>query len=203
MTISNYGELKSTIADMLNRDDLTAAIPTFIRLGEAEVNRRLRHWRMERRATALFNEPLELLPNDWLETIRLELDGQGPLRLVSQMDMATLKANDAEAGHPRFFTHSAGMLEFWPEPNAETGTGRLIYFAKSPVMVADTDTNWTLLEAPDLYLYAALIHTAPYLQDDARLAVWKGLFEEVLRAMNAESDAARFSGPLVMRLRNG
>ena len=32
MAISNYGELKTAVADWLNRDDMTAVIPTFIDL---------------------------------------------------------------------------------------------------------------------------------------------------------------------------
>ena len=43
MSISNFTELKSSIADFLNRDDLTAVIPTFIKLAEADMNRKLRH----------------------------------------------------------------------------------------------------------------------------------------------------------------
>ena len=41
MSISNFTDLKSSIADFLNRDDLTAVIPTFIKLAEADMNRKL------------------------------------------------------------------------------------------------------------------------------------------------------------------
>ena len=34
MALTNYTELKSNIADFLNREDLTAVIPTFIALAE-------------------------------------------------------------------------------------------------------------------------------------------------------------------------
>lgn len=50
MAITTYTELKSAIADFLNRDDLETVAPTFIALAEADINRRLRHWRMEKRA---------------------------------------------------------------------------------------------------------------------------------------------------------
>ena len=35
MALTNFTELKSSIADFLNRDDLTSVIPTFIALAEA------------------------------------------------------------------------------------------------------------------------------------------------------------------------
>jgi hypothetical protein len=42
MTIATYAELVSEMGDWLNRTDLTAKIPTFVRLFEARMNRRLR-----------------------------------------------------------------------------------------------------------------------------------------------------------------
>ena len=44
MALTNYSELKSSIADFLNRDDLTSVIPTFISLAEAQFARDLRHY---------------------------------------------------------------------------------------------------------------------------------------------------------------
>ena len=52
MPITTYTELKAAIADFLNRDDLSAVVPTFISLAEADIQRRVRHWRMEKRSTA-------------------------------------------------------------------------------------------------------------------------------------------------------
>ena len=42
MALSTYSELQSTVASYLNRDDLTAIIPTFITLTENRLNRELR-----------------------------------------------------------------------------------------------------------------------------------------------------------------
>ena len=36
MSLTNFTELKTEIANFLNRDDLTNVIPTFIRLAEAK-----------------------------------------------------------------------------------------------------------------------------------------------------------------------
>ena len=51
MALTTYDELKTSIADFLDRDDLTSVIPDFITLAEADLNRGLRHWRQEKRAT--------------------------------------------------------------------------------------------------------------------------------------------------------
>jgi hypothetical protein len=57
MAISTYSELQSSMADFLNRSDLTSVIPTFIALGEARMNRDIRHWQMENRASTTIDAP--------------------------------------------------------------------------------------------------------------------------------------------------
>ena len=52
MALSTYSELKTSVADWLNRSDLTSAVPDFISLAEAQVERRLRTRQMIVRATA-------------------------------------------------------------------------------------------------------------------------------------------------------
>ena len=51
MALTNYTGLKTSIADFLNRDDLTAVIPDFIALAESQINRDIRHWKMEARTS--------------------------------------------------------------------------------------------------------------------------------------------------------
>ena len=41
MALTTYAELKTSVADFLNRTDLTSAIPTFISLAEADLNRKI------------------------------------------------------------------------------------------------------------------------------------------------------------------
>ena len=66
MALTNYTELKASIADFLNRDDLTAVIPDFITLAESGMNREVRHWRMETRKTAVLDTQYTALPTDFL-----------------------------------------------------------------------------------------------------------------------------------------
>ena len=42
MSLSTYSELKTSVANYLNRDDLTSVIPDFITLTENRLNRELR-----------------------------------------------------------------------------------------------------------------------------------------------------------------
>ena len=70
MAITTYSELKTAVADWLNRSDLTTAIPNFISLAEAQMTRQIRHRKMVTRATATMDTPYFAVPSDWKETIR-------------------------------------------------------------------------------------------------------------------------------------
>ena len=74
MGITSYSTLKSAIADWLLRDDLTAVIPSFISLAEAKFNRRIRDYRMVKRATAEIDAGYAAVPADWLQTVRFQLN---------------------------------------------------------------------------------------------------------------------------------
>jgi len=197
MALTNYTGLKTSIADFLNRDDLTSVIPDFVALAEAQINRDVRHWRMEARSSGQQDPADEYMqiPADWVETIRLHLTGTGTsvVNLVSRDAMADKRAaQENAAGTPRMYTHANGQFQLFPTPDATTNF-ELLYYQKIPSLITNTD-NWLLLEAPDVYLYGALLHSAPYLAEDARLAVWAQLYSAAVQRLNQTSEDAMFSG---------
>ena len=203
MTITNYGTLKTAIADTLNRDDLTSVIPRFVGLAHAQFNRKIRSHRQIVRASLTINTQIEAMPADWMETIRITMDGN-PIRVLTQISVDDLTryrtaVNDATDA-PAYFAHNGTDIEVFPTPSTSY-TGQITYYAKITALSADGDTNWLLTNHPDLYLYGALVHTAPYLKDDARLAVWAGLMVQAMGEIEEENNAARFGSPLRMRMR--
>ena len=73
MAVGTYAELKTSIADFLNRDDLTSAVPDFIKLAEADMNRKVKHWRNEGRSTAQIDTQYSALPADFMEVITFHI----------------------------------------------------------------------------------------------------------------------------------
>jgi hypothetical protein len=203
MTITNYGTLKTAIADTLNRDDLTSVIPQFVTLAHAQFNRRLRSHRQITRGSLTINTQFEALPADWLETIRITMDAN-PIRVLTQISMDDLTryrtATDNNTDAPGYFAHNGTDIELFQTPSTSY-TGEITYYAKITALSADGDTNWLLTNHPDVYLYGSLVHTAPYLKDDARIAVWAGLLAQSMTEIEDESNAARFGSPLRMRMR--
>lgn len=196
MSITSYSQLKTAIADFLNRDDLAATVPTFISLAEADISRQLRHWQMEERATAEMDTQYSAVPPDWIETIRFQTaeNGTRPLELISRAEMLERRANARDAvGRPQFYTMAAGQFEVFPTPD-QTYNAELLYFARVPTLSDAAPTNWLLTAASDAYLYGALVHSAPYLKDDARAVTWASFYQSAIDALNTASDDARYSG---------
>lgn len=196
MAITTYSELKTSIADYLNRSDLTAIIPTFIALAEAQINRDVRHWQMENRATTSFDGQYGTRPSDWIETIRLQLTGTGTtsMSLISQQAMADkrMSAEDV-AGKPLFYTHSESQFELYPTPDGAYAA-EVLYYQQVPALSDSATGNWLLTAAPDLYLYGALIHSAPYLVEDGRTAVFAQMYGAAVNQLNLQSEASKTSG---------
>lgn len=205
MSITTYAELQSAIGDFLNRDDLTSVIPTFIALAEADLNRRVRHWRMETRTTLTIDDQFVDVPSDWAETVKLSVstsDGPQEVELVSHADMADLRGSSNDtAGTPQYYAMSAGQFEFWPTPSEST-TGTLLYITEIEALSDSNTSNWLLTQYPDAYLYSALTHSAPYLQEDSRVAVWAAFAKSAVDGVNADSAKSKYSGAgLRMKIR--
>ena len=89
MAITTYTELKSSVADFLNRDDLTSVAPTFISLAEADMQRQVRHWRQEKRSTAQLDTQYSAIPADFVEDIRFYITSSdtSPMEKISQYQL--------------------------------------------------------------------------------------------------------------------
>ena len=198
MAITNYTTLQTEIANFLNRDDLTSVIPTFIQLAEAQMNREIRHWKMEQRSSGQQSpgDQYMQIPTDWLETIRLHVTDQGTsaITMTSRAAMADIRAKNENVSTKTtyYYCHADGQFELYPTP-ADTLNVELLYYQKIPDL-ATNSTNWLLTDAPDVYLYGALLHSAPYLAEDARVAVWAQMYSAAVQNINSASEQARYSG---------
>jgi hypothetical protein len=200
-TITNYATLQSAIADYLNRADLTSQIQTFIQFCEADLNTRLRSREMIVNATATSDGQFVALPPDWLEAINMMIvGGQSPLRYITPDEADTIiKAQTYTS--TRFYSMTTGVIELVP-PAVDDITIDMVYYGKIPALSDANTTNWLLTKAPDVYLYGALTHAAPFLMDDQRMAVFSQIYLARVQSLQDESQKALHSGsPLISRPR--
>jgi hypothetical protein len=199
MSITTYSELKASIGNWLNRDDLTAVIPDFIVLAEQQMARDIRHWRQEKRIETTLDERYEDLPNDFLAAIELSTDNNRRLTLISTAEMQDRKEATSTAGTPQYYRFTADQIEFFPVPAASsTATLSMQYYARIPALSDSNPSNWVLTYAADAYLYGALIHSSPYLLDDQRVAIWAGMYQAAIEGLRRDNDGAKYGGPLKM-----
>ena len=203
MAITTYSELKSAVADFLNRDDLTSAIPNFIALAEATLNRRMRAPEMVTRATVTVDAEYENRPADWMETIRYQIT-TNPITVVEFVtpeEAIIQKTKFSTSGVPIFFSTVGTQFQHIPAPDTSY-TGELMYYARIAGLSDSNTSNWLLTANPDIYLYATLIQSAPYLKEDERISVWAGIYDRLMAEYEvAEQRAKTGSSRLVTRTR--
>ena len=199
-----YAELKTAIANYLNRSDLTSDIDTFIDNVEAELNRRLRTKDMIKRATATADSQYLTVPTDWIEAINVEITSNdfSPLfqQSIESLDVYR-KSNNNSTGQPVYFAMVDDSIELAPTPDAEY-TLQLTYYAKISALSDSNTSNFVSVSHPDVYLYGALKHASIFLMEDDRIPMFTQQFEKALEEMRLEEEKAAFGkGSLMMRRR--
>lgn len=198
MALTTYTQLKASLADWLNRSDLTTAIPDFISLAEAQIERQLRTRQMIVRATASFAPAAEYgtTPNDFLEAkaIKLQTNPPTPLSFVTIDAMDQLSNTTyLSSGKPLYFSIVGGQIRLLPIPDGAY-TAELVYYAKLSKLSSSVATNFLLDSSPDVYLYGSLLQASPYLQFDERIPVWSSLYQAGLEQLQIADDRGATSG---------
>ena len=200
-----YSELKTNIANYLNRSDLTDQMDMFIDNVEGEVNRRVRRKEMIKRATATADAQYLSLPNDWLEAINVEITSNNFSPILQQsiesLDIYRKSINN-KTGQPVYFAFVDDTMELAPTPDASY-TLQLTYYVKIDALSDSNASNFLSNNHPDVYLYGALKHASIYLMEDERVAMFSQLFEKALEELKMEQEKAEFGkGSLMQRRRS-
>lgn len=203
MSLDTYANLKTAIADTLDRDDLTANIPDFITLAEARHKRStdmggIRSKEMINRSAVTVNARQVALPTGYLEAINFRLLTD-PVTILTYVNYHELNRIRVETtGKPEYFT-IGNEFEFNKAPDSSY-SGEIVYY-KSETALSDSNTSNNILAAdPAAYLYGALVASAPFITDDPRIALWKGLYDEAARGLNGIAKGGRVIGPIRSRV---
>lgn len=186
MALTNYADLKAAVADWLNKQNLTAQIPDFIALAEAQMRRDITSvGHIDNYADVAVEETGWTLGCRADEVASVTYDGW-PLPYLSPDRQGELCGST-----PRFYTIDGNLLKVLP---AGTVTIRL----KTALcgLSSQVSCNWILKEHPDAYLYGALMQAAPFLRDDPRIDVWGGLFRSAIDSINAREIRRQTGGNL-------
>lgn len=205
--ITTVTELKTELSNWLNRTDQTARYDAFIALAESRIRRVLRtkHPVTQTIATVVDTGSYSIASLDESPEIK-EIYVTAPVASAGTIDLVTAgqlynnrRENLSSNGKPLLGSLQGSTLLISPLPDAvytiEIETELLL----EPLLAGTNEDNVVLLNYPDVYLYGALVHAAPYIEDDERVGLWKGFLDEAL----AELEQAQIRNEYPQRLNMG
>ena len=191
--VMTYDSLTSTVLQYLERRDdaVVEAIPTFITLCEFEIAQYIKTLGQMEVVDSTMNigNPVIAKPARWRKTVSMTLSNSGSKQpiLLRKLEYLNAYAQDVTAtGIPLYYADYD--FEHWivaPTPDQAYAFEALCYTRLQPLSSA-YQTNWLTQNAPNAMLFGTLKQTAPFLKNDARLALWKQMFDEALAALKTE-----------------
>ena len=204
MALTTYTELKTSLANWLNRSDLTTEIgDDFIKLTEADLNSKLRVRAMIAQVNITVDAETAALPTDFLQIRNFYiLSGQTktPLVYTTPASMDTTSGTST-TGKPTTFTILGDTLRFSPKPDA-TYTAVMNYFKKFPALSSTNATNYILASHPAIYLYGSLFHAANFLGgiNPQQVQTWQQMYATALERLELNDREDEYNGsPLQVR----
>lgn len=191
--VMTYNSLTSTVLQYLERSDaaVVAAIPTFITMCEFEIAQNIKTLGQMQVVDATMNigNPIIAKPALWRKTVSMTLANAGAKQpmLVRKLEYLNNYAPDVTAtGTPLYYADYD--YDHWlvaPTPDKAYAFESLCYTRLQPLS-SSHQTNWLTQNAPNAMLFGTLKQTAPFLKNDARLALWKQMFDDALAALKTE-----------------
>ena len=196
MAINSFTTLKSAISNWLDRDDLSDQLPDFISLNEALFNRVLRIRPMETIVTdaTVSGTKAYDLPTGYVQMREIHLDTTPvtSLQYISPEMLYRVWAGSS-SGKPDSYSIIGDKIYFGPTPDSAYNY-TMTYYKTFDALSDSNTTDWVILNAPDVYLYGALLQAEPFLQNDQRIPVWERGLRQALSDLQSQDDKDRHSG---------
>jgi hypothetical protein len=198
MSLATYNDLKTAIANWTKRSDLTSYLDDLITVAEKRIEREVQTHDMEAALDVTINgvAGTATIPADFLSLRDAYVDVTGTPALVNasaDQIRQNITLGNYIFGVPKKIAQSGSNFIFWPTPQSDyviKGT----YYARPGTLSSAVYTMFT--NNPDLYLYAALAETAPFLKDDKRVALWEAQYQKVKAQVMNDDTGYRFGGRL-------
>lgn len=191
MALDTYSNLKTAVGNWLNKSNLTSYIPDFISITEADFGRKLRTKDLETSGTDTFSTSTLDLSSvltryKELKMVYVANASEYWIQNYVSPDQFFQMHADTTTGQPRDYTLVGDTMYFGPAPDSSYTW--VIWYTQSIQALSDSNaTNSILTNHPDIYLYGALTAAEPFLKNDARLPVWKSLYEEAIESANQQN----------------
>jgi hypothetical protein len=191
--VMTYDSLVQDIQQYLERNDAATVskIPLFIMLCEQKLASDIKFLGnlIVNTSTLVQGNPVIDKPARWRKTVSMNITvaGQRKPVLLRKYEYLRNYWPDATAQEePKFYcdydyTH-------WlvaPTPDAAY-TFEVLYYERVQPLDSSNQSNWFTQYAPQAMLYGSLLQAMPFLKNDARIAVWKQEYAEIVQALKGE-----------------
>ena len=193
MAITTYAELQKSVGDWLHRANLANFIPDLITLGETRIFREVRARSMETAFSDTISSGVIALPTSYIEL---------KFAYVNRDTVQHLKRREARfiyekyptrsgMGEPRYIAREGSNFIFGPYPDSDYTITGIYYKNIGPV---SSSAHALFIDNPDLYLFASLAESEPFLKNDKRIPVWEGKYNKIKDDVNGLAEREDFSG---------
>ena len=189
MQFNSYPDFRNRVQSLLDGDDISESdlsvpiLDTIIGAGEVRVYRDIRSSTQDTALSITATNNVAPLPADYLElkgapyTPKFKTAKYEPWEVVQNY----IQTGCTLSGQVTFYTFEGDTMIFYP-PQDGAITGR--YYKR----FADISTGLNALftRHPDLFIYAALSESAPFLGETTRLPIWQDKYSELAQAANEQ-----------------
>lgn len=204
MALNTYSALKTSIANWLNRSDLTSEISgDFIVLTEKDFNSKLRIRKMITQTTITVDAETESLPTGFLQVRDFYILNGGTkyaLNYLTPAQMDQIKGGSM-TGQPSSYTILGDTFRFAPSPSG-TFTAYLNYYKEFDPLSDSNTSNYILANHPAVYLYGSLYHAANFLGgiEPNQTANWEKMYQTALERLERNDREDQYgNAPLQQR----
>lgn len=201
MQFANYPEFRIAVLKMIDGDDVGTSfslqtLDLLIALGETRVYQGipgktgLRASSMQAALTGSTASNAVPLPTDCLALEIVWFDPDKPLEAVSEGEIRQ-KAQWNHGGDVRQYAQAGDTLIFAPDAADAQAIGGRYY--KRPADIK-TGLHATFNRYPELFMFAALAESAPFLGEDARIPMWEAMFVRWLEGANRTERNRAYEG---------
>ncbi len=208
MALTTYTDLKTSIANWLNRSDLTTEIAgDFIALAEADFNAKLRIRQMEQIDEITINAETVTVPTGFISVRSLYILSGSTKYNVEYITPANLfkTKGSSTSGLPRVYSiesdNATESFRFAPTPDTSY-TGYLQYYKAFNNLSDSVASNYILAAHPAIYLYGSLYHASNFLGgiDPNQTAQWMNMYSMALeRCENNDRQDSYGGAPTAQR----
>lgn len=192
--ISDYDELLATVDEWLDRQDLAAYIPGFLRLVEARVNADYRMPDMETLVDLDFVGETANLPTDFLAMRSIHIEGTDkPLKGMAPGAVPMISDGTTSTTPHSYVLRGRSVIQLVPPPSDEL-VCRIHYYQPVPPLTDLVPNNWLLEKYPATYLFGCLYYASLFLADKDAEGKYRELYQFNLNQMEGHSVRDRWGG---------